>query len=386
MTAYQDIRGVLVRNPGLPAGLDGKRLAIWRLKNGRTYEEVRSELAQGFQDYNEEILSIWGDMLTVTDNDFFRYPNGGIVRQMKQLSGGARPETVKGNTSGHMIPLVPWGQSIGSDWRYFRDTFEEEILADITAMVTAGRDLIDQSILNRAFSNTDNLLGDSGYDVGFCNGSPNANTGGVAFAPLKWNGKTFDYTHTHYIGYDSSSGKTFDDVISGLALTINEHGHNGPYTIYASEADVSTLRGLTNYIKPVSNINIIDRGGATTGNIYFEDGMILAQPPSGARYIGGYDTGYGPAYIRATNRIPTGYMFMYKSYGSLSPKNPIALRIHPDFGFGFRIMEIPSAETTWPVKEVDVEAEYGVSCGKNRTIGACGLLTPGGTYVAPTIS
>ena len=387
MATAGDIRGVLTTlNHQLPAGLDGTRIAQWRMREGRSYEEVRTQIANGFDDYNEEMLSAWGDMVTVTDLDYFEYPNGGTLIDMKQLSSGSRSDTVKGFTMGHMIDLLPYGQAIGGDWRYFRDTREAVVLATVRAIVQAGRNLFDKALLTRFMTTTENKLGSSGYDVPFCNANPNSGSGGPVYVPPQWNGKVFDETHTHYLGYNSSGGKTFDDVFAGLAQTINEHGHDGPYIAYVSEADTTTIRALTNYVKPVNNIQIIDRGGATSGNQYFENGLILAAPAVGGRYIGAYDTGYGPVGLKATNRLPTGYVALYKSYGTMDPRNPIGVRIHPDFGFGFRLMEIPSWETTWPVKEIDIEVEYGISCGVNRTLGAAGYLVAGGVWANPTIN
>jgi hypothetical protein len=78
---------------------------------------------------------------------------------------------------------------------------------------------------------------------------------------------------------------------------------------------------------------------------------------------------------------------MFKSYGANDPRNPIALRVHPDVLFGLRIKEIPSFDTTWPVKEIYIETEFGVSCGINRAIGAAWMLGAGAsTYTNPTIS
>lgn len=387
MATAGDIRGVLTTaNHALPAGLDGTRIAQWRLRDGRSYEEVRAQIANGFDDYNEETLAAFGDMVTVTDLDYFEYPNGGTLIAMNPISSGSKSDSVKGFTVGHMIDLIPYQQSVGGDWRYFRDTREPVILATIRAIVQAGRNLFDKSMLTRAMTTTENKLGSSGYDVPFCNGNPNSGSGGPSYVPPQWNGKVFDETHTHYLGYDSGNSKTFADVLSGLAATINEHGHDGPYHTFISETDVTTFRGLTDYVKPVNNISIIDRGGLSSGAIYYENGTILAQPAVGGRYIGAYDTGYGCVFLRATNRVPTGYVSMYKSYGQLDPRNPLGVRIHPDFGFGFRVMEIPSWETTWPVKRIDVEIEYGISCGVNRTIGAAGYLVSGGAWANPTIN
>ena len=378
-----DIKGVLTTlNHALPSGVDGTRLAQWRLREGRTYADVRSEVANAFDGVNEELLTAWSDLITITTTDYMEYPNGGSIDDMPKLTDLSRPRPRKGTTIGHMIDLWRIGDSLGGTELYFRDTREMVVLAAIRNIIQSGRNVFEKDLLTRFFSTTENALGSSGYDVPFAN----ANPGSITYTPPQWNGKTFLSSHTHYIGYDSGGGKTFDDVFSGLALTINEHGFNGPYTAYVSEADTVTIRNLTNYVKPVNNIQLVDRGGLTSGAIYYENGMLQAMPAVGGRYIGAYDTGYGPVYLRATNRLPTGYVGMFKSYGQNDPRNPIAVRVHPDVLFGFRIKEIPSFDTTWPVKEINIEAEYGISCGMNRTIGAAGYLVSGGVYVNPTIS
>lgn len=388
MATAADLRGVLTTlNHALPVGLDGGRLAIWRLREGRTYADVRNDIANALDGVNEEVLTAWSDVVTITPNDFFEYPNGGSVLAMDILSDLSRPESVKGKIAGHMIDLTRKGRSIGGSEIYFRDARESTILAALRDLVQAGRDRLEQDILTRAMSTTENLLNVSGYDVPFVNGNPT--NGGPLYVPPKWNGKVFDEHHTHYLGFDSaaSPAKTFDDVLTGLAQTLNEHGHNAPYVCYIAEADVPTYRTLQFYIKPLNQqIMLVDRGGLTSGNTFFEQGELEAMPAVGGRYIGAYDSAYGEVKLRATARIPTGYAFMYKSYGTNDPRNPIAVRIHPDVGFGFRIKEVPSFDTTWPVKQIDVEIEYGVSCGNNRTIGAAGYLVSGGVYVNPTIS
>lgn len=390
MALSESIRGILTtRNYQLPVGLDGTRLAQWQLRDGSTYAETRALIAAAFDGYNEEALTVWDDLITVTPEDHFEYPNGGTVIEMvKRVSGETRPPLVSGFTTGHMIDLAIWWQGIGGDEYFFRDARRPTILASVSGLAQSGRNLFDKALLVRAMTTTENLLGTNGYDVPFCNGSP----GTLKFAPQQWNGQVFQDTHNHYLAFDSGS-KTYDDVFTSLAQTVNEHGHNGPYTAFVSEGDVPTIRALTNYIKPVNNINIIDRGGLTTGAQYFENGLILSTPPTGTRYIGAYDTGYGTVALRATYRIPSiinntnGYVFLYKSYGSTDARNPLAVRYHPDMGFGFRIKEIPSYDTTWPVKEIEVETEYGISCGINRTVGACAEIGSGvSTYQNPTIN
>ena len=89
---------------------------------------------------------------------------------------------------------------------------------------------VEIDVLTRCLTNTENLLGTNGYDVGWCDASTT-----VQYAPLQWNGKVFTTSHNHYIGYDSAS-KTFADVLDGLALTITEHGHQPPLMALISQS------------------------------------------------------------------------------------------------------------------------------------------------------
>lgn len=386
MAVSGTIQGVLTQNAPLPAGLDGNRIALWRLKSGNTYEQVRSMIGAGFQEYNEQMIASWGDMITTTTDDMFLYPNGGAIQGFQQLSGGAKVPLVRGFNAGHSIDLQPWGQGLGGTWREFEDMTEAQLIASIRGIVTAGRDLFDQAILVRATDPTDNLLGTNGYDVGYCNASPLAGSGGPDFAPPRWGGQTFADTHTHYIGENSSSSKTLEDCLTDTAKTINEHGIAGPYRAYVSEADVTTYRGLTNYVTPVDDINMIDRAGVTSGSQYFESTALGATPPSGGRYVGAHNSAFGIVRLFAMYRIPTGFGTMYKPGTDLAPVNAIGVRYRPSFGLGFKIVEIPDYNTTFPIKEVDIEMEFGVSCGPNRYAGASYSLVAGGVYAAPTIS
>lgn len=389
MATSGTIRGVLASNAPLPAGLDGARIALWQLRSGNTYEQVRSMLGAGFQQYNEEMITAWGDAITTTTEGEYLYPNGGTLIPFEQLSGLSRVPLVKGYNAGHSLDLAVYGQGIGGTWREFEDMTEAQLIASVRGIVQAGRNLFDRSIFVRAFTPTDNLLGTNGYDVGFANGSPLSGSGGPAYAPPAWGGQTFPITHNHYIAVNSSvSSQNLGDLLDQLALTLNHHGLAGPYKAYVSEADVTTYRALTSYVLPVDDINVIDRGGATTGAQFFDPGTAIgATVNTGGRYIGAYNGAYGIVRLYATYRIPTLYVWMYMPGPALSPLNAIGVRYRSTVGLGFRIVEIPDFNTTFPVKEIDVEIEFGVSSGPNRYAAAVGQLRAGSTtYQIPVIA
>lgn len=379
-----DISGVLTTlNHALPQGLDGGRLAQWRLKNGRTYDQVRADVAASFDGLNSQLAQAWGDMIYITTDDYFEYPNGGALEDFITATDLDRPTSHKGGTVGHMLPLSSKKQSIGGTVEFFRDSREQTIVATVRDRSQAGRNTLEKDVLTRFFSNAEVLLGTAGYDVGFADGSIT-----VQYAPPSYGGQDFTTSHDHYLAYNTSASATYSTMLEGMAQTVQEHGHQAPFIAYVAEADVESYRALTRYSEPVtSSIYLVDRGGVTTGNQYFQRGTVDNTPPSGGRWIGSYSSAYGMIELRSTYRIPTGYAGLYKSYGTNDPRNAIGFRIHPDVGFGFYINEIPSYSTTWPVKVIEITIEYGVSCGNDRTMGAAARIGAGITeYTVPTIS
>lgn len=374
----------------LPMGLDGARLAQWQLREGLSYAQYRADLVTAMDALNEELLTAWGRLISITTEDHFEYPNGGALKDMPRITSSDRGTPRRGNTVGHMIDLYRIGDAVGGDETFFRDTRLATWMATIQGFILAGRNTFEKDILNRFFNPQARLLGTNGYDVGFVNASQ-----GVPYIPPGYNGKEFDAAHTHYLGFNSSSGDDLGDMLNGLMGTIAEHGHTGPYTAMVSAADVpgsSGYRKLPDYIKPVRDTVVyVDRGGETSGNTFFERGQITAPPASGGYYIGGFQGDHGECDLYATSRLPAGYAGMYAPGEPGQPNNPIAVRVHPDVGFGFFINEKPSFDYEWPVEYIYIRKEYGVSCnGLNalgpRTTGAAGRLVAGGVYTAPTIS
>lgn len=380
-----DLKGVMTTLSNvLPLGEDGTRIAQWMLRGGVTYDTVRADVVAAMNGVNLEMLSADAPMLYVSTEDHFEYSTGGSIYKMPRLSSSDRPTPRKGKTSGHMVDLWKVGDAIGGDDDFFMDARPALITTSVAQIISAGRNTWEIDLFTRFFTNTENQLGTYGYDVGFCDASTT-----VQYAPLQWNGKVFTTSHQHYIGYDSGS-KTFADVLDGLALTITEHGHQPPLMALISESDVVTFRALTNYIRPLDPTTGWDRGGLTSGATLRQDGETPAPPPMGGRFVGWYDSNYGRIVLFATNRIATGYVGMFKSYGSNDPRNPLVVRIHPQIGFGYYIAEVPNYQSTWPVKIIEVFNRYGVSVNgagqSSRTAGAVGLLVSGGSFTNPVIS
>jgi hypothetical protein len=394
-SAHETILGVLTQNAPVPVGIDPARLVVWEQRMGFSYQQLRGVIGGAIQEHNVEMFAAWGDAFYATPDQSVWYPQGGDVIEFEELAGGARPNPVKGGQAGHMIPMSVWGKAIGGDWRTLADMTMPRILASMKGIIAAGRDLFDRRLLNRVFDPTEYLLGATGYDVPFCNGSPGGGTTGPNYAPLKWGGYTFDFDHNHYLAVTAATtnpvtGAAFGASVDyglgleAIAFLVAEHGLTGNFKALISEADVTTIRALKNYVQPMSTIPWGDFGGRTAEPKYGEPKEYGSIPATGNRYVGCYNSAYGLIDLFANTRIPVHYAVCYRPGSVLNPTNALAVRYRPEWGLGFKVLDIPNEETTFPVKEIDIEFEFGVSCGQNREAAACMLYgtTP---YAAPTI-
>jgi hypothetical protein len=364
-------------NKALPTGVDGARLAEWAMRDGVTYGQLANNVALALGDANQAFVAKWGFLFSITEELAMEYPNGGAVTAMDELTDVDTPVAVHGSTIGHMLPLRYYGQGIGGTKRYFRDIRSAQVAAAIRTIVLKGIWRFEQKLLGRFFDSDEEAIGSAGYSVPFVH-----STGGaVDFAPPSWDGTAFATTHDHFIGYNLSTPKTMADVLNGLAATLAEHGHVAPYTALVSRADIALFSALTKFVELVSNvISVIDRGGGTTGPQFYSNGdRDLGR-------VGYFQSEVGLVELVASNRIPTAYVGMTKSYGQLDARNALAVRVHPARGFGLAVVPETTPDDDFPIKQLDVDFEFGVGVGMDRTNGAVGYLVAGGSYSDATIN
>lgn len=363
-------------NLALPTGWDGTRIAQWTTRDGITYGELANQLALALGGFNQTMINDWGWLFGLTEELAIEYEQGGDVTEAPDITDVDKPEAIQGGTIGHMLNLRVYGQGIGGTKRYFRDSRSAKINAAIAVLVRRLRWRFEKRVLTRWFTNTENAIGSAGYDVPFVRGTG----GNVDYAPPAFDGEAFTTSHDHYIGLDSGA-KGFDEVFNELAETLQEHGYVPPFTAMTSRADVATIMALTKFVEVVDPIvQVIDRGGETTGNQLYTAGQRMFG------HLGYYQGEYGLVEVRFTNRVPTGYAGMVKSMGNLAADNPLAVRVHPDVGFGAYVVPETVPDDDYPVKQLDVEMEYGVGVGQYRAGGAAAYLVAGGVWANPTIS
>jgi hypothetical protein len=185
-------------------------------------------------------------------------------------------------------------------------------------------------------------------------------------------GEEFASSHDHFLRLTPLAQAALESAVDHLA----EHDHMAPFEIRGSEADIATWTATASFtgFKPPLWRDIAYQSSATERAMIENVGL----------YEGYIETRKGLARLRTTTRIPTTYFGVYKSYGTLDPRNPVRLRAHPQFGFGYKI--VPGVWASMPEQFAVVAFFYGVGIGDDRTNGVAVEIDASGDYATPVIT
>lgn len=364
----------------LPTGVDGPTIAQWRLRDGSSFQDVVRLLAGGLAQKNTELVAKWGFMFNIYDQPEVIYADGGSVTEAQELTDVDMADPIVGDELGHMIGLKAYGRSTGGSKRMFRDARQTRIISSIRKVVKSIEWRFERMMLDRFFVNTETAVGGSGWNVGLVRGTG----GNVDFTPPAMSGQAFANTHDHYLAHDSDN-ITVPQSIELQVAHLVEHGHMAPYEMIVSKTDVDNgvYHDLENFVQLIDLATLFstDRGGVTSGSRFLATGT-----PDFEGIIGRYHSRYGVLNVRMSARVPAGYRGLFKSYGSNNDMNPVYCRIHPDVGFGMRLVTETTDDRQYPIKLVQAEAEFGFGIGEDRTNGVVVYYHTSGSWSNPTIT
>jgi hypothetical protein len=358
----------------LPTGVDGQKYAEWQLRNGTSMQQFITQLGTAVGGLNMQLMASWGGVFSLVESNVLEYEDGGAVTEMPEITDIDRVDMVHGQTIGHMIDLRVYGRAVGGSRRYFRDSREAQIISTIQTLLRQAEWRFERKLLTRALTNTENAIGSAGFDVPFVRGTG----GNVDYTPPAFGGEAFASSHDHFIFNNTG----YIELVNAMIETLQEHGHMAPFDMLVSRADVGSYAAEDEFVKFVAPIvQTIDRGSETAGPRFFTSGT--PQVANGGLF-GHMQTDYGLVNLYSSARIPTDYAFAYKAYGTNDMRNPLAVRVHPDEGFGLRIIPSLADEQGYPVGRINLEMEFGVSVGQDRTNGVAGKQNS--SWTNPTIS
>ena len=301
-------------------GWDATELQKLRLRDGTTVAAVSAMLNTALGGLTIELTSgLWGSLIGRVTNDPTVSYRVGVSNGMQRHTEYGRPDAQRADTEGHMLPYKEWDRGLGWTWDYLKRARMIDVEADVADSVKDMRDKFRIEILTRLLKRGDdsgenNGLGTGGYSPGFATAAASTS---VDFTPPAYGGTSFDSNHEHYVGI--GGGAFTNAVFSDAKAEIREHGHEPPYNFVIGTSDETTVRGLTDFVQ------------AAQTNINYASTVSLANVMDTADGGGNYPIGVVHDFIVWVVRgVPQYYGFGWKSYGQLSQRNPLAVRVDTD--------------------------------------------------------
>lgn len=368
----------------LPTGVDGASVLQFQLRSGQTAAQMIAQLAAAIGAVNQDVADAFAGMYSITQEPYANYVAGDGSRTKTQPKVEyARNKSKRGTESGNMLPLLEFQDALEWTAQWLRDARQTQIDSDVNVIIEDWRARVLDDILTRIFSITENVIG-SGYDVPWAIG-----TGvNVPYIPPQNKGKNTAFTssHTHF-QYAASTNVDAAAVKAMLKTLVNElrhHGHTGRLIALVSDTDVDAYIGMGKEFVQLQPGQFTVVAGNTSAPVNITNGEVMGIP---GELFGYFNGPKGVVELRYHDRIPTGYQFVTKSYGVNDIRNGLAIRVHPDFGFGLRLDPKGNGSLTQPQLDyIDVEGIHGVGIN-SRTNGAVGYIANGASaYVEPSFT
>lgn len=362
----------------IPTGIDAGELTKYALADGTTYDQLITDIAAGLSMANSEMFSDprYGGLMSLTTELATEIRNGG-GNGFRERTENQSADPQRAATIGSMLPLRSYDRGMGWTWDFLRKARQSQIDADIAAVVYDAKDNFEKRLLERLFSNTYNTLATAGIDAPFVDGT----TVSLNYTPPPYGGTTFTNTHTHFARLtDDATGRIA--AMNNGARTLAEHGIPGPYTAIIPQADLAAWKALGSganvWVNPSWDLNVQYLQTSST-NIPAAVASINAEI-----YVGVFISNDGPVWVWASSRVPTDYFAMYKTYGPMDTRNPLAVRYSEDLGAGVLLMA-GEGFRKFPLEKADAIHEFGVGV-RDRLAAYLVYFAGSGDYTAPTIS
>lgn len=355
----------------IPTAWDGAELSRLQLADGTSYANIIGDLNAAIGTFNAGLASsYWANLLSVTEEAAMEYGQG-AGNAFEVATEYGQPDAQRGDTSGHMLPMVLLDYKLGWTSRWLEEARRPQIDNDINAMLDAAQNSFEQRVLTRLFKLEEETgraygLGASGYSVPFCDGG----NGTIAYTPRpRFDRATaFASSHNHYLRLDGITQANVETAVKHLW----EHGYDQPFDLLGSLADSASWVNTTNVTGFRPRADILINYGADTSQALVND-----------EYIGVIATQYGTARVKLSARIPTTYWGVIKIHGPNDPRNALRVRVKPGRGLGLRLMV--DRIDRFPLAGAIPEMAFGVGVGM-RESAVLVKNASSSTYSTPTIS
>jgi hypothetical protein len=361
---YNDLKNTLM----MPGNIDTVYLNRWRTVDKVGFGELTAEMRIAFALFNQEIASgYYAQYITPTTDLSVEYDMIGDGNELALLSEYVKPDPIRADGTGHMLPMKDYGGLLGWTYLALRRAPASKIRRQIRALIERGRNSWQKALLTRLFKSTYDGVGSTGRSVPFADGG----TADSDYFPNSFGGQTFATTHNHFLRYaDDAAGRLA--AAQAMATHLKEHGLESPYDLVIPALDATAWSAVTGWIKPERG-PLITAGIETRGRVSDD-------------YIGLLEVPDGWFQVKTESRLPTDYAGAFKPMGFGAPDNPLAVRYEAGYPMGLSLISPNTPdEVHYPLQEAMAMMTFGVGVN-NRVAGVASYFAGSGSYTPPTIS
>lgn len=362
-----------LKHVNLPSAWDSAELQRLSLVDGTTYEDMVSDIDEALSMASDALLSSFaGQLVSVTEEVAVEYGTGN-TRGYERVTERGRGQGRRGDTTGHMLPLVGFDYDLYWTFLYLKNARRKQIDKQINELIGRTQDIFENQVYTRFFKMEEETgvyfgLGTSGVSVPFADGGG----GTIPYTPPQnlERAAAFAASHDHFLRLDGITQANLETAVKHLW----EHGYNGPFELIIPQADVSDWTNTTN----------------VTGYVEKPDPLVIygsdqsLSRPLDEWYIGGVKTEWGFCKMYANGRIPTGYWAVTKSFGPDDLMNPLMVRTEAGMPLGASLVGQQVGQ--YPLQDVSSLIFFGVGVGERREAAVLVEDDSSGDYATPTIT
>lgn len=264
---------------------------------------------------------------------------------------------------GWLLPFRRYQKAMGFTEQGLEETTEAEIIRQIDSFLATFIRARSLKVLRRLFS-----AGEEYVDRTTTATSPGfagSGTGDNAFVTPYPDGTALPGGYTHYYRDTAANRATMISTMRDQLARWNP----GPFDLFGSATEIAAISALG------------EAGGFTkaTSDLILRAQGVAAANVDAVRYVGVFGDDVRVWHGRLELGSEPNFA-VFKSYGDLNPRNPIAIRYDETFGRGIDLQY----RSLYPLENSFMRQRYGVGAG-DRVGAALARVDDAGGYVAPTI-
>lgn len=341
-----------------PANVDVRYIEGLRMRAGWDFPRLLRELDSRLGALNTGLDPLLAALITPTDQEFAEtsIPTAFEVNEAGEYTI-ARPQLVEGQA--HMLPLRPFDTALGFTEDGLEQMRLERILLNVDSLFLGYRAAYRKLILRRLTSDAEERV--DTRTVVTSPGFAGSGTGDNVFGGSYPDGTPFEGGFTLY--YRVASGALEAGLKTALARL--RRLNTGPFDLIGPQAMIDAVAATGSFVKAGSALIRLGDGQSEA----------LVDPMT---YVGVFDND-----VRVRKAIldySDPNITIFKSFGNLNPRNPLAWRFDPQKGRNAYVRY----RSMFPLDNAVVKQSLGIGVN-NRTAVANIRVDAAGGYVAPAV-